>query len=451
VLNSKEVEEVKKDISAGVFEALKQRKLGSYEVIPLLQKTISNVMEHKDPNKMTEGEMKLIENCLEQVILNEVPIEVLVKHKIGLLVKGFYDFVHTYPRFKVLDIVARCAFKKLKKCACEELFGDSKVLYYSPKSEQAQKSLSKKSLPKSKGVEAMEVKGDTKHEDEQVEKQKSLYQICKESLRSASLKVKRKKKVTKKQVVTKSEAMLDLSNKAEIKEKENPRAKLRSFNDINKSIRKRSKEITKRIHSKKSISRRTRSETGAIKKNNSKKALIKKGSTKKKEVDKSVRKENEEPMEDVEPVKSKKRSQSAKPKKKEVMKGKRSVSANPPKRKRKNICKTPAETKPNKSKKKEEKREPMEDVEVKAKKFVKKTETAKSQKKTKRDSSIESINDKKPENSKLLTTQKESKSSDKKSKKVPSNKQDEPIPVLNFSIRIGTKYGGSIISNKGIR
>jgi len=474
MLNNRQIEEVKKDINSGVSEVPKQRKLGSYEVIPLLQKTISNVMKHKDPNKITEGEIMLIENCLEQVILYEVPIEVLVKHKIGLLVKGFYDFVHPYPQFEALDKVTRCAFKKLKKGACEELFGDNKVLHYSPKNEQANKSLSKKSplkkseskLNNSKANEAMEVKGDTKHEDRkivQAEKQEPLYQISKQSLRNASKKLKRKGKSTKRRVATRSESIVDLSNKAGIHRTEDPRSKLRSSNENNKSIKKRNKEITKRSRSRKTkannenAKKRTRSETGATKKNNSKKAPTRNKEEVKANA-KSARKKSKELMEDTDSVESEKsvnRSQSVKQKKKV----KRSVSANLPKKNIKRKRKTGKGSAENKSKKpkkreKEVKKqnkkdeseaEPMEDIEepkATTKKSVKKKETSKSvKKKTKRDSSMKSVKDdqgKKAENSKLLTTQKETKpnsdnkakDTNKNNKKTSSNKQDESVSFI---------------------
>eukprot|EP01022_Parablepharisma_sp_SALTPOND_P009659 TRINITY_DN139_c0_g1_i5.p1 TRINITY_DN139_c0_g1~~TRINITY_DN139_c0_g1_i5.p1 ORF type:complete len:353 (+),score=55.45 TRINITY_DN139_c0_g1_i5:427-1485(+) len=125
--------DVKEEAKVMVPDLPSYKKIQPHEVIPLLRGTLSKILEHKDPNKVSSADLKVIEGCLEQTILQEVPVQVLIDSKVGILVKEFYDFVHKNPQLKMLDIIARCAFKKLKKRVCEMLFGITKTLQYIPK------------------------------------------------------------------------------------------------------------------------------------------------------------------------------------------------------------------------------------------------------------------------------------------------------------------------------
>ena len=51
---------------------------------------------------------------------------------IGIIIKRLYDFVHDNPQLKELNLITKCAFKKLKKNVCSSLFGVSKSLQYDP-------------------------------------------------------------------------------------------------------------------------------------------------------------------------------------------------------------------------------------------------------------------------------------------------------------------------------
>jgi len=110
---------------------------------------LTTILTHKDPTKITTADLDIILNCLEQIILFEVPMQALLESKLGYLIRQFYDFVHSNRDFKVLDVLTRCAFKKLKKEVCEILFGVTKTIPYEnkPISSIAQKSVKK--LPQS--------------------------------------------------------------------------------------------------------------------------------------------------------------------------------------------------------------------------------------------------------------------------------------------------------------
>ena len=107
-----------------------QEKVKSDAVIPLLQSLLGNILEHKDPSKIASGDISLIENCMEQIITKGVPVDVLVEHKIGRLLKSFYDFVQLSSHLKTLNVITRCALKRLKKRTWKELFGERKTLQF---------------------------------------------------------------------------------------------------------------------------------------------------------------------------------------------------------------------------------------------------------------------------------------------------------------------------------
>lgn len=362
--------EAGKDSWQGSVPVPCQRKLAPHEVIPLLQKTIGSVMEYGDSSRMSEEECKVIESCLEQIILKEVPMDVLVKHKIGLLIKQFYDYVHKNPQMKILDIVARCAFKKLKRSVYGALFGVSKTLQYPLDISQIRKSLSKKS-PHASPLQNNQPAEDTKHKD-QVHESKG------ERMEVDQVESKEEIKVSKKGVREKSkkakigaEGEVNLKNEARGGEevKENPKDKLRSHDQHKKAKansvgnkknklgkhnvveetkgkksgndatqvrsnprraakdaqsagkRSRSKKPKEGLTSgsKRSVSRkRTRSETGALKSGSSKKTLDAKkskevrgkGEESRKSKGKKPRPEDErsESMDDVQLIKSVKKS-----------------------------------------------------------------------------------------------------------------------------------------------
>lgn len=114
-----------------------QEKIKSDEVIPLLQSLIGNILKHRDTRKILASDFETIENCMEQVITKDIPVDLLIKCNIGLLLKNFYDFVHLNPQLKLLETITRCAFKKLRKRTCEKLFGVKKTLEYSPEEEKS--------------------------------------------------------------------------------------------------------------------------------------------------------------------------------------------------------------------------------------------------------------------------------------------------------------------------
>lgn len=108
------------------FEA--SGKVKADEAIPILQTKIESILEHKDANKVTPGDIDAIEKSLEEVITREAPIDLLTEHKIGLLLNSFHEFVCSRAELKVLEAVTRCAVKKLMKRTSEVLFGERKVL-----------------------------------------------------------------------------------------------------------------------------------------------------------------------------------------------------------------------------------------------------------------------------------------------------------------------------------
>jgi hypothetical protein len=105
-----------------------QEKVKPDAVIPLLQSLIGNILEHKDPSKIVSGDISIIENCLEQVITKKIHIDILLEHRIGRLLKDFYDFVRSSANLEILSAITRCAFKRLKKRTWKELFGERKTL-----------------------------------------------------------------------------------------------------------------------------------------------------------------------------------------------------------------------------------------------------------------------------------------------------------------------------------
>jgi len=115
--------------------SLKSKNPKPIEIIPLLKSTIGNILNHKNPNMITSEDYDIIENCLEQLILRDVSMEVLIDSGVGVLIKDFYEFVHVNPQLKVLDLITRCAFRKLKKRVCEALFGVRKILPFAPDAE----------------------------------------------------------------------------------------------------------------------------------------------------------------------------------------------------------------------------------------------------------------------------------------------------------------------------
>lgn len=122
--------------SFGVKENTKE-KIKSDEVIPLLQSLIGNILEHRDTRKIPASDFEIIENCMEQVITKDIPVDLLIKYNIGLLLKNFHDFIHLNPQLKLLETITRCAFKKLRKRTCEKLFGVKKILEYFPEEEKS--------------------------------------------------------------------------------------------------------------------------------------------------------------------------------------------------------------------------------------------------------------------------------------------------------------------------
>ena len=140
VIEIKDVTEPKSDNTPAIISSSNptnsainsSKKIKDDEVIPLLNKTLSDILQHKDPAKIPAADLEIISDCLEQVILRDISMQVLVASKMGVLIKQFYDFVHMNPQFKVLDIITRCAFKKLKRRVCEMLFGVTKTLQYHP-------------------------------------------------------------------------------------------------------------------------------------------------------------------------------------------------------------------------------------------------------------------------------------------------------------------------------
>ena len=102
----------------------------SGDVIPLLVKTIGKILEHKNPNLITSNIIEVLQECLEQVILKEISIETIMKFNIGILIKEFYEFIQSCPQLAILNIITRCAFKKLKERVYKAAFGIKKSLYY---------------------------------------------------------------------------------------------------------------------------------------------------------------------------------------------------------------------------------------------------------------------------------------------------------------------------------
>lgn len=105
-------------------------KIRSDVVIPLAQFLIEGILEHRDPNKIDSITVDIIGKCLEQMVTKDVPIDILVEHKIGLLLKDFYDFLRLHPQLELLEVVTRCAFNRLKSRTGEVLLGEKKVLRY---------------------------------------------------------------------------------------------------------------------------------------------------------------------------------------------------------------------------------------------------------------------------------------------------------------------------------
>lgn len=142
----------------------KHPKHKAAEIIPLLKRTIENILSHKDGSRVTREDCEVIEECLEQMILREVSMETLIESGVGKVVKRFYEFVHAVPELKVLDIITRCAFKKLKKRVIEALFGVKKTLPFSPDGEL---DTERKPRPKSVKAKANHENRDKKHGEEE--------------------------------------------------------------------------------------------------------------------------------------------------------------------------------------------------------------------------------------------------------------------------------------------
>ncbi len=92
-------------------------------VVETLQSTLARVLAHRDSGKISAQELDSLAACMETAILQDISVQALIRSKLGVLVKQFYDFVHSEPSLKELDLISRCAFRKLKKRACETLFG----------------------------------------------------------------------------------------------------------------------------------------------------------------------------------------------------------------------------------------------------------------------------------------------------------------------------------------
>eukprot|EP00826_Nyctotherus_ovalis_P034349 TRINITY_DN2844_c0_g2_i4.p3 TRINITY_DN2844_c0_g2~~TRINITY_DN2844_c0_g2_i4.p3 ORF type:complete len:217 (+),score=65.46 TRINITY_DN2844_c0_g2_i4:468-1118(+) len=142
----------------------KHSKRRATEIIPALKRTIENILSHKDGSRVTREDCEVIEECLEQMILREVSMETLIDSGVGKLVKRFYEFVHDVPELKVLDIITRCAFKKLKKRVIEALFGVKKTLPFAPDSNL---DIERKSRHKSVKAKVKHENSDKKHNEEE--------------------------------------------------------------------------------------------------------------------------------------------------------------------------------------------------------------------------------------------------------------------------------------------
>ncbi len=101
----------------------KKKAKAKGELVRALQTALERILVRRDPGKITEAELEQVADCLEEVIIRDVSVQALVESKVGMLIKQFYELVHAEPRLKAYDLISRCAFRKLKKRACEMLFG----------------------------------------------------------------------------------------------------------------------------------------------------------------------------------------------------------------------------------------------------------------------------------------------------------------------------------------
>ena len=111
-------------------EPIIKQKVQKMPLIPVLQEKLNKVLQQKDSRQISEAEINEISECLQEVILQDISLQAIIDSNVGVLIKQFYEHVHSEPALKILDLLSKCAFRKLKRRACESIFGKPSITDY---------------------------------------------------------------------------------------------------------------------------------------------------------------------------------------------------------------------------------------------------------------------------------------------------------------------------------